>query len=112
MRKDECRSSGPQAACARQKWIPHNEQRGKMLAQEGASSAAARQVCSGEKMGKKTVVSIAHSGADLGKPAEYTRDQLALVKVMIKSIADETMGGMQNIVKAGDKVLIKINTVI
>src|SRR5260370_29703610 len=63
-------------------------------------------------MGKKTVVSIAHSSADLGKPAEYTRDQLALVKAMIKSIADDTMGGMQNIVKAGDKVLIKINTVI
>src|SRR5216684_4128843 len=63
-------------------------------------------------MGKKTIVSIAHSGVDLGKPAEYTRDQFALVKAMIKSIADETMGGMENIVKAGDKVLIKINTVI
>src|SRR5260370_34829602 len=68
--------------------------------------------CSGEKMGKKTVGSIAHSSADLGKPEEYTRDQLALVKAMIKSIADDTIGGMQNIVKAGDKVLIKINTVI
>ena len=43
-------------------------------------------------MGKKTVVSIAHSGADLGKPAEYTRDQLALVKAMIKGIADEVFG--------------------
>src|SRR5260370_6654185 len=72
----------------------------------------AASFCSREKMGKRTVVSIAHSGADLGKPAEYTRDQLALVKAMIKSIAGETMGGMENIVKAGDKVLIKINTVI
>src|SRR5229473_4504311 len=63
-------------------------------------------------MPKKTIVSIAHSSADLGKPAEYTRDQLAQVKAMIKSIADDTMGGMGNIVKAGAKVLIKINTVI
>ena len=63
-------------------------------------------------MGKKTVVSIAHSGEDLGKPAEYSRAQLDLVKAMIKGIADDTMGGMENIVKAGDKVLIKINTVI
>jgi uncharacterized protein (DUF362 family) len=66
----------------------------------------------GEMMGKKTVVGIAHSVADLGKPAEYSREQLALVKEMIKGIADQTMGGMHNIVKAGDKVLIKINTVI
>ena len=63
-------------------------------------------------MQKKTVVSIAHSDQDLGRPAEYTRHQLALVKAMIKSIADQTMGGMGNIVKTGDKVLIKINTVI
>ena len=63
-------------------------------------------------MGKKTTVAIAHSDADLGKPAEYTREQLDLVKEMIREIADQTMGGMQNIVKAGDKVLIKINTVI
>jgi uncharacterized protein (DUF362 family) len=63
-------------------------------------------------MGKKTAVGIAHSDADLGKPAEYTREQLDLVKGMIKSIADHTMGGMANIVKPGDKVLIKINTVI
>src|SRR5580692_9036139 len=63
-------------------------------------------------MGKKTVIGIARSNADLGKPGEYTREQLALVKEMIRSIADQTMGGMANIVKAGDKVLIKINTVI
>jgi hypothetical protein len=31
---------------------------------------------------------------------------------MIRQIADQTMGGMSKIVKAGDKVLIKINTVI
>src|ERR1700736_1733040 len=61
---------------------------------------------------KKTVVGIAHSSADLGKPGEDTRDQLALVKEMISSIADQTMGGMGKIVKPGDKVLIKINTVI
>ncbi len=63
-------------------------------------------------MAKKTTVAIAHSGEDLGKPAEYTRAQLELVKGMIRQIADQTMGGMHNIVKAGDKVLIKINTVI
>src|SRR5579885_331055 len=63
-------------------------------------------------MRKRTVVGIAHSDADLGKPAEYTRNQLNLVKQMIRDIADQTMGGMHNIVKPGDKVLIKINTVI
>jgi uncharacterized protein (DUF362 family) len=63
-------------------------------------------------MGTKTTVSIAHSDADLGKPAECSREQLDLVKQMIKDIADQTMGGMGNIVKKGDKVLIKINTVI
>jgi uncharacterized protein (DUF362 family) len=63
-------------------------------------------------MNKKTTISIVHSDADLGKPAEYTRAQLALVKSVIRQIADDTMGGMHNIVKAGDKVLIKMNTVI
>jgi uncharacterized protein (DUF362 family) len=63
-------------------------------------------------MTKKTTVSIAHSGADLGEPAEYTREQLDLVKGMIRQVADQSMGGMGNIVNAGDKVLIKINTVI
>src|SRR5580700_8934573 len=61
---------------------------------------------------KKSAVAIAHSDADLGRPTEYTRTQLALVKGMIREIADQTMGGMRNIVKPGDKVLIKINTVI
>jgi uncharacterized protein (DUF362 family) len=63
-------------------------------------------------MGTKTTVSIAHSDADLGKPAECSREQLDLIKQMIEDIADQTMGGMGNIVKKGDKVLIKINTVI
>src|SRR3984885_11970793 len=63
-------------------------------------------------MAKQTTVAIAHSDTDLGKPAEYTREQLDRVKAMIRQIADQTMGGMHNIVKPGDKVLIKINTVI
>jgi uncharacterized protein (DUF362 family) len=63
-------------------------------------------------MTKKTTISIAHSDADLGKPAEYSRAQLETVKGMIRQIADDTMGGIHNIVKPGNKVLIKINTVI
>jgi uncharacterized protein (DUF362 family) len=63
-------------------------------------------------MAKKTTVAIAHNGADLGKPAHYTREQLDLVKGLIRQIADQSMGGMANIVHRGDKVLIKINTVI
>jgi uncharacterized protein (DUF362 family) len=31
---------------------------------------------------------------------------------MIRQVADQTMGGIHNIVKRGDKVLIKVNTVI
>ena len=63
-------------------------------------------------MEKKSKIAIAHSDADLGKPGEYSREQLDLVKQMIGEIADHTMGGMKNIVSRGDKVLIKINTVI
>jgi len=63
-------------------------------------------------MAKKATVAIAHIDADLGKPAEYTRGQLDRVKGMIRQIASQTMGGMRNIVKSGDKVMIKINTVI
>lgn len=63
-------------------------------------------------MDKKSKVAIAHSDADLGKPGDYSREQLDLVKNMIREIAVQTMGGMQNIVSRGDKVLIKINTVI
>lgn len=61
---------------------------------------------------KRTTIGIAHSDADLGKPAEYSREQLNIVKQMIRDIADQTMGGMDKIVKPGQKVLIKINTVI
>ncbi len=64
------------------------------------------------QMEMKTKVAIAHSDADLGKPADCTREQLDLVKQMIADIAERTMGGMNTIVKKGDKVLIKINTVI
>jgi uncharacterized protein (DUF362 family) len=63
-------------------------------------------------MAKKTIVGVAHGNEDLGKPAECSRRQLDLIKAMIGEIADQTMGGMQNIVHPGDKVLIKINTVI
>jgi uncharacterized protein (DUF362 family) len=63
-------------------------------------------------MPKKTTVAIAHSDADLGRPADCTREQLDIVKGMVRDIADQTMGGMSNVVKRGDKVLIKINTVI
>jgi len=64
------------------------------------------------KMAKRTTVGIAHTDAEIGKPAEYSREQLNIVKQMIRDIADQTMGGMANIVKPGNKVLIKINTVI
>ena len=63
-------------------------------------------------MAIKTKIGVAHSGEDLGKPGEYSRAQLDLVKGMIRQVADDSMGGMHNIVHAGDKVLIKINTVI
>ena len=42
----------------------------------------------------------------------HAENSSTLVKEMVREIADQTMGGMHNIVKAGDKVLIKINTVI
>ena len=59
-----------------------------------------------------TKVAIAHSNADLGTPKEYTREQLEIVKGMVKEVADGSMGGMQNIVKTGQTVLMKINTVV
>src|SRR5215471_13397556 len=40
-------------------------------------------------MGKKTTVAISHSDADLGRPAEYTRDQLDLVKAMIQLVKEQ-----------------------
>ena len=60
----------------------------------------------------RTKVGIVYSSQDLGKPGEYTRAQLDLVKDMIRQVADHSMGGMHNIVRSGQKVLIKINTVI
>ena len=63
-------------------------------------------------MGKATKVAVAHTDAALGKPGEYSAEQLARVKNMVRELADGSMGGMQNIVKPGQKVLIKINTVI
>jgi len=59
----------------------------------------------------KTKVAVCHSNEDLGRPESYTRAQLDRVKQMIRQIADGSRGGMQNIVKPGDTVLIKINTV-
>jgi len=53
-------------------------------------------------MRKKTTVAIAHCDTDLSKPAEYTREQLDLVKAMSRQMADQTMGGMHNIVCEGD----------
>jgi uncharacterized protein (DUF362 family) len=61
---------------------------------------------------KKTRVAITHSDADLGKPGEYSREQLALVRAMVQEVVDGSVGGMQNLVKPGQTVLIKINTVI
>ncbi len=52
-------------------------------------------------MEKRTTVAVAHSDAYLGKPGEYTREQLETVKQMIREVADQTMGGMQKIVKKG-----------
>lgn len=62
-------------------------------------------------MAKKSIVSIAHYDGDLGTPAKYTREQLEKVKDMIRQIADDTKGGMKNIVHEGDVVFIKVNTV-
>src|SRR5262245_45589846 len=62
-------------------------------------------------MAKKSTVAIAHSRADLGKPGECSREQLDLVKQMIRKVADQTMGGIKSIVKRGVNVLIKVNTV-
>ncbi|MCL2477963.1 MAG: DUF362 domain-containing protein [Treponema sp.] len=60
----------------------------------------------------KAKIAIANTKADVGKPGEYSRDQLETVKGMIRDVADKSMGGMHNIVKNGDKVFIKINTVV
>jgi uncharacterized protein (DUF362 family) len=60
----------------------------------------------------KSRVAIANSKASLGTPGKYSREHLDIVKGMIRDVADKSMGGMGNIVKKGDKVLIKINTVV
>lgn len=63
-------------------------------------------------MAKRTRIGIEHRNENLGTPSSYTRQQLDVVKAMVSNLAQHTMGGIQNIVKKGDKVLIKINTVI
>ena len=63
-------------------------------------------------MKNKSKVAITKFCGDLGSPAKYTREQLDRVKQMIREVADGSMGGMDKIVKKGDKVLIKVNTVI
>lgn len=60
----------------------------------------------------KTKVAISRTKKDIGTPGKYTRAQLDIVKSMIKDVADGSVGGMKNIVKEGDVVLIKINTVV
>jgi uncharacterized protein (DUF362 family) len=59
-----------------------------------------------------TKVAIAHSNDGLGKPGEYSREQYARVRALVKEVVDGSMGGMQNVVRQGQTVLIKINTVI
>ena len=63
-------------------------------------------------MSYKAKVAIAKAQQNIGTPGTYDKEQLEEVKRMVRAVADGSMGGMQNIVKAGDKVLIKINTVI
>lgn len=63
-------------------------------------------------MAKKAKVAITKFDGDLGTPGNYTRQHLDKVKQMIREVADGSMGGMDKIVKKGDKVLIKVNTVI
>ena len=60
----------------------------------------------------RTKVAITHSDANLGRPGEYSREHLDLVKAMVREVADGSMGGMRNIVSPGQTVLIKVNTVV
>lgn len=60
----------------------------------------------------KTKVAIAHSDDDLGSPGDYSREQLARVRALVQEVAEGSIGGMQNLVKRGQTVLIKINTVV
>lgn len=59
----------------------------------------------------KSIVSIAHSDDYLGTPANYTHEHVEKIKAMIRQIADDTRGGMGNIVHKDDVVFIKVNTV-
>ncbi|NLN45084.1 MAG: DUF362 domain-containing protein, partial [Clostridiaceae bacterium] len=63
-------------------------------------------------MSFKAKVAITKAQKDIGAPDKYSREQLDEVKRMVRSVADGSMGGMQNIVKPGNSVLIKINTVV
>lgn len=59
----------------------------------------------------KSIVSIQHTDDFLGTPGNYTHEHVEKIKEMIRKIADDTRGGMQNIVHKGDVVFIKVNTV-
>ena len=61
---------------------------------------------------KNSKIGIVHTDLDLGTPGSYTGEHLDRIKDMIRRIADDSMGGMGNIVHTGQKILIKINTVI
>jgi uncharacterized protein (DUF362 family) len=61
---------------------------------------------------KKSKVGIVNTKVDVGKPGDYSREQLEIVKKMIRDAADLSTGGMTNVVKPGDKVFIKVNTVV
>ena len=60
----------------------------------------------------KTRVAISHSDLDLGRPGEYSEEQLGRVRAMVSDVVAGSIGGMQNVVRSGQTVLIKINTVI
>jgi len=57
-------------------------------------------------------VAIAHTDADLGTPGKYSREQYARVRDLVRQVAEGSVGGLQNVVKPGQTVLIKINTVV
>lgn len=57
---------------------------------------------------KKSEVAIIHRDKITGTPSTYTKDDLKIVKKMIKEAVDE-IGGFASVIKPGDKVLIKPN---
>ena len=63
-------------------------------------------------MANKSKVAVTNYKGDLGTPSNYTREHLDRIKDMIRDVAAGSMGGMDKIVKKGDKVLIKVNTVV